>query len=227
MFGIKPLTMKRILILFFLLQSTLIGFSQDIKLGIFAAPKISWLSTEAKDASSDGSTMGFEAGLSMDKYFAKNYAFSTGISIGKQGGNISYDNNSSYSLEIYDSTININGKKVRYDIQYLTVPVGLRLRSNEIGYFRIHVLVGLTNQLRLKAKATDNTGDDFNKDPIESNVDLYNLSYHFGGGIDYALGEDTSAFCSIVYENGFLDVMKKTSPRVLSRVISLRLGIYF
>ncbi len=219
--------MKKVQIILALLLSTATGFSQEIKLGIFAAPQFGWFSTEAKDASSDGSMVGFEAGLSMDKYFAKNYALSSGISICKQGGNISYDNSASYSMEIYDSTINLSGKKVRYDIQYLNIPVGLRLRSNEIGYLRIHVIVGLTNQLRLKAKATDNSTNAFKKDPIDKNISLYNLAYHFGGGIDYALGEDTSAFCSIIYENGFLDAMKNSSPSIQTRVISVRFGIYF
>lgn len=201
-------------------------FSQGVKFGVYASSQFSWLSPQAKEVKSDGSIVKFSGGLSINKFFAENYAFSTGIAIGGQGGKISYSANSDNTLNIYDSTYNLNGKTVRYDLQYINIPLGLKLQSNEIGYLRFHVLVGFTNQFSINAKATDETGDDFKDDDIKNEINIYNLGYHFGGGVDYALGEDTSIFLTVVYENGFIDVVK-TSPKISTRVVSLRLGINF
>ena len=64
------------------------------------------------------------------------------------------------------------------------------------------------------------------EDTIQDETNLYNLGYHFGGGVDYSLGEDTSIFLTLVYENGFIDVFK-SGPPINSRVLSIRLGINF
>jgi hypothetical protein len=218
--------MKRITILLSLLLLGIYANSQDLKFGVYFSPNIAWLSPESKDVKGNGSIVRFSGGLNIENYFAKNYAFATGIGIGGQGGKLIYDGTSNNELNVYDSAYNLAGKEVKYTFQYINIPLGLKLRSNEIGYMRFHVVVGFTNQFNIKARASDETAGDFNDDSIKDEISLYNLGYHFGGGIDYALGEDTSLSFTIVYDNGFIDVFKP-SPRISSRVVSLRMGITF
>jgi hypothetical protein len=218
--------MKKLPTIIFVIILSVPGFSQGAKFGVYISPQIAWLSPEAKDVKSGGTIGKFAGGLIVDNYFAKNYAFSTGIAIGGQGGKLSYNSTSNNALNIYDTTYSLNGKTVKYNLQYINVPLGLKLRSNEIGYLRFHVIIGFTNQFNIKAKVTDETDGDFNDDSIKDAINFYNLGYHFGGGVDYALGEDTSIFLTIVYDNGFIDVTK-SDPKVSSRVLSLRLGITF
>ena len=218
--------MTKAYIIGLLMALTSLVNAQDVKFGVYIAPQFSWFSPEAKEVKTDGSIVKLSGGLVVNKFFAENYAISTGLAIAGQGGKLSYSANANNSLEIYDSTYNLSGKTVKYSTQYINVPLGLRLQSNEIGYMRFHVLVGFTNQFNIGAKATDLTDSDFEDDDIKAEVNLYNLGYYFGGGIDYALGEDTSAFLTIVYESGFTDVLK-SDPRINSRVISLRVGINF
>lgn len=219
--------MKSLTIITIIIFTTLLTtFSQGVKFGVYAAPQFSWLSPQAKEVKSDGSIVKFTGGLSINKFFAENYALSTGIAIASQGGKVSYSNDADNTLTVYDTTYDLYGKTVRYDLQYINIPLGLKLQSNEIGYLRFHVLVGFTNQFTINAKATDETGDDFKDDDIKKEINVYNLGYHFGGGVDYALGEDTSIFLTVVYENGFIDIIK-SSPKISTRVLSLRLGINF
>lgn len=219
--------MKSTILTFCLLTVLILSnTAQDVRFGVYAAPQFSWLSPESKDVNSDGSIVKFSGGLTMNKYFAKNYAFSTGISIASQGGKVAYEETSTDSLDVYDTRYGLANKSIRYDLQYINVPIGLKLQSNEVGYLRFHVLIGFTNQFKIGAKATDLSDDEFNDDSIKDEVALYNLGYHFGGGIDYALGEDTSVFLSIVYENGFTEVFK-SGASMNSRVISARVGLNF
>jgi len=66
------------------------GFSQGIRFGIFTNPQISWLKPDIKEVTNEGSRPGINIGISMNRYFTNNYAFSTGISINRLGGKISY-----------------------------------------------------------------------------------------------------------------------------------------
>lgn len=208
------------------IAATFIVKAQDVRFGVYAAPQVSWLMPEAKNADNKGNIVKFSGGLTINKFFAENYALSTGIAIASQGGKIYYDSTSTNTLNVYDETFELKEKTVRYDLQYINIPIGLKLQSNEIGYLRFHVLLGFTNQFNIGAKATDETDEQFKDDAIKNDVNIYNLGYHFGGGIDYSLGEDTALFLSVVYENGFIDVIK-SDPKIYSRVVSIRMGINF
>jgi hypothetical protein len=200
-------------------------FAQDLKFGVYADPQITWLQPEARNVSSDGIGFGFAGGLIMDKYFQKNYAIQTGIGIGSQGGNLTYDNQT--MIRVYDDTDTLPaGTTLEYNLNYITVPLGLKLKTNQIGYFSYFARVGFTNQFRIKAKGTSDEGT-LNNDVIEKEIGIYNLAYHFGAGVEYGLSEDTAILFGITFHNGFLDVTDRKSEKVSSRVFALRLGVIF
>lgn len=218
--------MKKSFIIFCLVSLSTLAFSQkQVKFGVFVDPRISWFSPESRDVTSEGISWGFGGGLEIDRYFAKNYAFSTGISLGSQGGKLNYPD--SITISVYDSPETLPANTtLEYNLQYLTIPLGLKLKSNQIGYTTFVVNVGFTNQINMKAKGTSNNVGGLEGDAIKDEINWINLAYHFGGGVEYALGEDTALQVGLQYQNGFLDVTK-SSPRTLSRVISLKIGIMF
>ncbi len=216
--------MKKVLIICFLFGSVITN-AQDIKFGVHVDPKITWYSPEARDVHSQGGIFGFGGGLIIDKYFQDNYAFESGLSMGTQGGKLKFDYD--FPLEVYDEVDTFPGKTtVTYKLQYITIPLGLKLKSNQIGYLTFYVNLGFTSQLNIKAKAsTDNTSG-LNDDSIKKEINWFDLGYHFGGGIEYALSKDTSVLLGVVYQNGFLDITS-AAPRVNSRVLTIRTGILF
>lgn len=217
--------MKKIIFILF----SIIGYSaiaQDVKFGVFIEPQITWLTPEARNISTDGTTLGLNGGLSVDKYFQKNYAISTGLSTGWQGGKLKFDDQ--ITMEVYDSVTTLPANSVvKYRLNYITVPLGLKLRSNEIGFITFFASIGFTNQINIKAIASSDLGANaLDKDAIKSEIGLFNMGYHIGGGVDYSLGKDTSISLGIIYNDGFIDITT-SSPRVTSRMISLRAGIIF
>jgi hypothetical protein len=216
--------MKRITPTLLLLFYFAVSFGQVVKIGVSIEPQFTWLSSDTKNVNKEGSFLGINGGLVLDKYFRKNYALHTGISIGIQGGGLKFNNQS--TIETNDAKVPLPANTtVDYKLQYITVPFGLKLRTNQIGYLTYFVLIGFTNQFNIKAKA-NSSNNTLQNDLINKEINLYNLAYHFGLGTEYALGQDTALTFGLVYNNGFLD-LTKSSANVKSRVLSLNLGIMF
>jgi Outer membrane protein beta-barrel domain len=220
----KKEKMRKLAPVLFLVFCFTASFAQEVKLGVSIDPAITWLSSDTKDVKNDGSTFGISGGLVLDKYFKKNYALHTGISIGTQGGGLKFDSQS--KIEGEDSTITLPAYTgVKYKLEYITIPFGLKLRTNQIGYLSYFALIGFTNQFNIKAKATS-SNNALDNDLINKEIVFYNLAYHFGIGAEYAISQDTGVTFGLVYNNGFIDLTKNHGS-VKSRALTLSVGIMF
>jgi hypothetical protein len=168
---------------------------------------------------------GVRGGLIVDKYFQEHYAISTGLSIGTQGGSLRYSEETTIRVYNEEDTLPA-GTTVDYRLNYITIPLGLKLKTNQIGYFSYFARLGFTNQINIKAKGTSSDGS-LDEDDIKKEIFFYNLAYHFGIGLEYAISEDTAILFGINYHNGFIDITKSSDVKVHSRVLAIRLGVIF
>jgi hypothetical protein len=219
--------MKRgvfLIIIFISILQTVKGQDQRLRFGVFVDPQFSWLSPEARNIDKKGTHLGVNAGLIMDKFFQKHYAFSTGLSIGSQGGGLSYSEMSTMHVYNEIDTIPV-GATVNYKLKYITVPIGLKFTTNQIGYITYYAQVGFTCQFNVQAKAVSDAVN-LKNDNISEEINLFNVGYHFGGGLEYSLGGQTAITVGIIYSNGFTDVTT-SSYKIASRVLSVRIGMLF
>ena len=105
--------------------------SQEIRFGVFANPGLSWMRTNVSKISGNGSQLGINAGLMIDKFFTPHYAFSTGISIHTMGGVLNYKDYK--TLRTSEGDIPLTPGDVAYHLQYIHIPLGLKLRTTQIG----------------------------------------------------------------------------------------------
>lgn len=190
---------------------------------VYGEPQITWLMPDSKDVESAGSSFGFNGGLNFDKFFAEKYAFTTGISINKISGRLKY--NSTKQINGKDSLYTLsNGQKANYNLQYIEVPIGLKFKTIEIGYSQFYAHLGLDAGINIKANADLPGINDVN---VSEEINLFNLAYFIGGGIEYSIGGGTAIVGGITYKNGFVDVISDNSNKVTSGIISFRLGILF
>jgi len=216
--------MKKLLFILYL-QIPFLLFSQGVKFGIFVEPKFNWLSPDVKNITNDGTRMGLNIGLVMDAYFTDNYAFATGVSINNVGGKLMYADTfqliTSYSTLTLDS-----GTSATYKLQYVNIPLGLKLRTNEIGYFTFTSNVGLTPQINIKARVNseDNNIADEN---ISDEIKLFNLAYHIGAGVEYSIGGSSAISVSIIYTNGVLDITEREEDKINLNNIAVKIGLMF
>ncbi len=168
---------------------------QGVRFGITIDPQIGWLSSEAKDISSESNKMGMNIGLVMDRFFTKNYAITSGISINNVGGSLKYMNaeqlkGSSGTLDITENSI------AEYKIQYVTIPLGLKLHTNEIGYMRYFAELGFDGHVNIKSRL-DSDDNNFTNESISESTALFNAGYFIGGGAQYSLGGNSAIFVGI------------------------------
>ena len=212
-----------VIFLFFVANTT---FSQDLRLGFVASPQLSWINSDINKVKTDGNRFGFDFGLNADIFFAKNYAFATGLTINNIGGKLNYSD--PVSLKTSDSVYNFaGGTTIAYKLQYIKLPMSIKLKTNQIGYFTYYGQFGLTPQILIGAKA-DVSSYNISDVNIIDEINFFNLAYNVGGGLEYAVGGSTAITLGVIYTNGFLDVTKNNvKDKAVVNSVTFKLGVLF
>jgi len=218
--------MKKYLILIIFAVSSSAIFAQGLKFTVFADPKLSWMSPDLKDVSSEGSKLGVNIGLNVDNYFAKNYAFMAGISIDNTGGKLKYDFEKNMDTRSAEDSIIPTGSVLNYKLQYINIPLGLKFKTNQIGYTTFYTHLGINGGINIKATGeVDNF--ELNNENISDEVKLFTLGYFIGAGVEYSIAGSTAIVIGITYTNGFIDITPDNNNKVTLSNFALRLGVLF
>lgn len=184
----------------------------------------------------------YALGLSAEKRIDRRYSIYTGLSMEWLGGTILADKP---VFTAADSNEYARSANYTYKLQYLNVPIGLKLKATSIEKFTVYGLVGLdlgipigrkANYTVAKYIAADSIANTGEKIPFASIVPI-SLAYQVGIGSEFKITEDNSAYCSILYRNGFID---HTNPEKLGKAkasfkdgivrsnnLSFRVGFFF
>jgi hypothetical protein len=223
-------TGRKILVSIIIILSANILNGQDkISFGVHADPVISWFKSDVRETKNEGARPGFNFGLTYNKYFSTNYSFSTGISLLSGGGKLVSTDTLVMEFTNFNSTV-IPGNPVIYKIQYLTIPVGLKLQTNQIGYITFFTDLGLDPKVVISGKA-DIPSLDISGENAMKELNTFNLSYHITAGIEYSLGGTTALVFGLNFDNNFLDITKdngsQPNDKVSHKLLSFRIGINF
>lgn len=186
--------------------------ARTIRLSFVAEPQISWLKPDKDGVESRSGMAGYNFGVVLDRFFADNYAISTGLTINRTGGKLTYIN-----PEDDSQTTDVD-----YKLRYLEIPIGLKLRSNEFRRTCFYGRFGLTPQINIEAR----DGEDHS---IGDDVRLFDLGYHLGAGLEYSIGGSNALMFGIVYHNGFTDITDVegySDKTVLNRLV-FEIGFIF
>jgi hypothetical protein len=195
-------------------------------------PLLSWFSTDSYDTRSDGVVPGFNFGILYNKYFSPNYSFSTGINIINAGGRIINRDLSHFELKNYSSAILTvqPGEAITYRVTYLSVPFGLKLQTNQIGYGRFFADIGLDPKVVVGGRA-DIPSLDIKGGNATPELNTFNLSYHIMAGMEYPLSGSNSFIVGIGFEKDLFDITRDNGDQpsnvVLQKMLSFRLGMTF
>ncbi len=224
--NIKQISILYLLVFFFF--PARMSAQERISIGVHFDPLISWFGTDNNAVNNDGARPGINAGLMFDLPFSPNYSFSTGLNLINAAGRLVCED--TILLGLVDTEIVPANEPVLYKIQYMAVPLGLKLKTNQIGYLTFYSDVGLDPKIRIGGKA-DIPSLEIKGEKATPELKLFNISYHIMAGIEYGLGGNTSAILGIGFENNFLDVTKDNGnqpvDKVTQRFVSIRLGVNF
>jgi hypothetical protein len=205
------------------------GGAERISMGIHFDPVISWFGSDIRQSDNEGARPGFVLGLSYNKYFSDNYAFSAGLDIISAGGRLASTDTTVMEFANFNSTV-LPGNLMIYKIQYLSIPLGLKLQTNQIRYLTYFTDVGLNPKFVIGGKA-EIPSLDIKDEKSTDELKFFNLGYHITAGIEYSLGGSTAALLGLNFENNFLDVTKdlgkQPKDRITHKLLSFKIGIIF
>ncbi|OFX69141.1 MAG: hypothetical protein A2X12_12170 [Bacteroidetes bacterium GWE2_29_8] len=239
----KKLFILSVLLSFFI--NTTYSQSSDYKkfrFGLKGSSSLSWLKSGTKEYKSDGSKITFGYGLMTEFGFSKNYSFLTGFDVSVSGGKLLAtdtlmpliaDRKGDLQFSTPTSiaaTTSIDIKK----LQYIEIPLLLKMKTNEIGYITYFGLFGVNAAINLKSiadfKVENKNGESISEKSdinIKSNIIPVKSGLVIGGGLEYSLGGNTAAIMQIVFNNGFTDIFKEKQDKSINNNVTLTLGIIF
>ncbi len=198
---------------------------RKFRFGLVASPNLGWVRPNIQDFEKSGlqARLGFGYGLMMDFKFSEspNYLFATGINMTNNGGALIEPLDSLDVIQVDDTTTLSNyyyGKVNRaYRVQYVTVPLLLKMRTNEIGYMTYFAAVGLDVGVRTRAFANDkytwvqeDAPSDRKDINIQKDMQLFRLGINLTGGGEFNLSGKTNLYVGVGYHNHFTNMFRNT-----------------
>jgi len=228
---VKCKSMKKLYSLICLLIIAQVGFAQKFHFGLKASPGLYWIATDASYTEPNGGNMGFNYGAIAEFGFTDNYAFATGMDVSNKAGSYTY------KTKTFSSNIDLN-------LQYLEVPLTIKMKTNEVGYFKYYGQFGLTVGFNLSGsytgdvKTLTSAGKDttyiisktqFGSDSKSIDASLFRAGLLIGAGLEYNLAGSTSLLAGISWDNAFLDALetKNNTPKIKLKGLLLNVGILF
>lgn len=193
----------------------------DFRFGMQFSPTITWLSSSDNRINGNGTAFGGpKLGMVGERYFQENYALTFGLGLTfNQGGKLKHDfggdlwPESTLSNDVYHDLP--NGVNLRYSLQYVEIPFGLKMKTQEFGYIRYYAelpifTLGILTQAQGAVEGTDMDTDEEN---IRDDVNLFALSWGVGGGIEYSVGPNTALIGGIYFNSSITDITKNKGLR--------------
>ncbi|MEZ4721340.1 MAG: porin family protein [Flavobacteriales bacterium] len=203
---------------------------RKIRFGLTVAPNFGWLKPNIPEFDKDGlqPRMGFGYGLMMDYKFSEspNYLFSTGFNLTTNGGGM---------IEPWETVITESDTSYRYlghndrtyRLQYINVPLLLKMRTSNVGYMTYFGAIGLDVGFRTRARINNDytwttssisalqPADEKDLD-FNSNLNFMRLALNITLGTEYNLTGNTNLYAGIGLHNGFTNLFNnKPANRIL------------
>lgn len=239
--------MKKLLTPLAILIGLVNAAQAQVKLGLKFSPQLTWVGEESKSISSSGTRLNVSYGLMIDKYFTENYAIATELAVTSMTGKLMPTNAVINRTENNVGTTHIN-PEYTYKFQYINVPLMLKMRTNEIGYFRYYAEFGMNFGFMIRSKADIRASslelknvnindpdpeDEFTLNDASSGKNLNDEVRFFrsallvGAGIQYNIFGNTQLVAGLRYENSFSNFVKEDSWKASMHMAGLHVGVLF
>lgn len=193
------------------------------RLGLTAHPTFGFI--KADGGKGNGVSLGFSYGLIGDFNFAENYSFSTGLTVTTINGK---------STEVRPSLISamypppMVEQFNKYMMQYIEVPLTIKLKTEAINGRRWYGQFGLSNDFRIGAKMDMEAQGMPNAENMEAKdfTRFYRAGLIIGAGGEFDLTGKTSLLLGLTYNNGFTNI-SSLDKNVKNHYVGVNLGVFF
>ena len=215
--------------------------AEGVRFGLKLAPNMTFVVPETDGLEGNGTGLGYTFGLISEFPIGTvgNYRFASGLFLnnltGKWKEAYAYYDVGSTQLKSKDLETTVR-------LQYIEVPLTIKMMTNEIGYMRYYAQIGAGNAFNIRAKAdiiTPTVNGSYNGEPIveefvenkkediQSDIALYKASLIVGAGMEYNFSGNTSLLVGITYNNGFTNILDIEGSKAKAHYLELTTGIFF
>ncbi|MDA7501745.1 PorT family protein [Chitinophagales bacterium] len=206
---------------------------EDITIGIFARPMISYLRAENPQIDG-GSDFGWELGTVVDYALNDRYFITTGLQYSKIQAPLE-------ALETDQEALS----KMSFRLGYLQIPIAFKGKTNEFstsgsGFFRYSKFFGqfgispsILVDGRFDRDRPDDAGEIING-KIDGIAKPITFTWNLAVGLEYALEANTALFTSVYFDRSFSNLLydeamdiANDDDKVIFASLGLRIGIYF
>jgi len=199
--------------------------AQGLEIAVHADPQFAWITSDEAAVTGNGSVFNLNTGLEFDIFFMPNYAFTFGVDLNNQGGRMAYSDTTRFQ-----QTNNIleipPGETVKHNLQYLGVPLGLKLKTEEMGYTTFYVHGGLAPMFNMKA-STSSEPLQLVRENIQPEIHRFSMNYFVAAGIEYRLAGNTAIIFGFKWTAGFNDVTDNDFANNNLNSAGINLGVVF
>ena len=199
-----------ILLIAFLGSSYAYSQQKPFVFGFKGGATMGWMNPDSKGYESDGLKMGYTWGFIADFFLMENYGIATGFDVLSLNGGLTMPASITHDEEKVNGALNR-----KYRLKYIQIPLTFKMRTKELGKFRIFGQIGLGTNFLIGAKANDEfTPDSGEAVTTNDDVDIYDditfmrESLILGAGLEFKLGGSTRLMAGISFNNGFMDILK-------------------
>ena len=192
------------------------------RLGLTATPTFGWIKPE--QGKTDGVGLGFSYGLLGDFNFAPNYSFSTALTITSINGKSTEANVAPY----HSGTIPV-AYDLKYKLQYIEVPLTVKLKTIKDEGKRWYGQFGLSNGFSIGAKqdVVSNGTAAIKNQQMTSTTKFYRAGLIIGAGGEFDISGNASILAGLTYNNGFTNITTDKSRDVRNHYLALNFGVFF
>ncbi len=225
----KRNTAKIIALLAILLVAGRMLNAQDYRYGIYVSPLISWFKTNIDEVKNEGARAGFDFFIIAERNLTRNWSFTFGPGFIASSGRLKSSEPSVFRFPDFTATVEA-GEPVIYRLQYLTIPVGIKIKTEEIGYLTYFAEFGLDPKVVVSGKA-DIPSAHIKGEKAMTEIRRFNMGFHLNAGVDYSIDGSTSLIFGLGFENNFFDITKdingQKTDRTAQRLLKFIFGINF
>ncbi|MDX1406484.1 MAG: outer membrane beta-barrel protein [Saprospiraceae bacterium] len=200
--------------------------SENFRLGVQLSPSFNWTNTDDNLINRAGTNLGITIGALGEFYFSEHVSLAGGLALAfGKGGTLQHDIGGNFLVEseLSDPIFNTgdkplpDGVEIKYTLQYLEFPLGMKFRTKEYGYLRFFGEVPiLTWGIRMQARGAIDAGPlKAEKENIAKDVNFLNLAWGFGAGAEYALNENTSLQGGLYFQRGLTDMTRDKGRKAM------------
>jgi len=226
---IKSTGRRRIILLLTALLPAGLIMAQDYRYGIYTAPVISWFRTDVEDVSNKGARAGFFFSISAERHLTDNWYFSSGLAYTSASSRLVNADNSFFRFSDHTATIEA-GDPVIYKLQYISMPVGIKIKTHETGYFSYFAEFGLDPKVVINGRVDIPSIGIKGKGAMTETRRL-NAGYHLTAGAEYSVDGNTSLILGLGYESTIFDITKdfetNETDRTNQKMLKFIFGINF